>query len=501
MPGSHWTNGAVKALKPPNSPSLRFAQRRRLRQSLGQDGWPALLDAARGDRQPLERLVASALATHSADPFVGEVAGVIESNFASSLKDVDYRSVLDFRLRFLQESVDRQAEARTGPLIQQVGAAEYSRMTGALARHRRIRLREAAGLDKEIAVSTFAVPRSTQSPLESLERGHVAFVSTPIGTGKSDVLLDWLAKSADEAAEHDDLPLPVLIRGDELAGPLEDAVLRQLRARDLAERGADLVIDGVDEAGSRAQALAERAMEFAGRWPRSRVVVSSRAAEAPQGAIDIVLKPWPLDDTKALMAAIVHPGPAPQIEHWAAEVRETIRRPLFAILAAQAPAGSTAYGLIEALVRKSIAGHADVAHRDLAIAIARAEGPVDPREVATISVADFNSARLVKTDQTAWRFELPIYQQWFAAQGVLSGEVPVAEYTANVEEFAKWRYVLAVALSSGSGAKVDGILDGLARWNPGAASWALREVKVSGLGGEERSPSPQKELPRGSCLP
>lgn len=477
LPLRRWSSDLTRSLRGDATLNLTRAGARRLRRTLNDRGWTALVEAARGDRAQLEQ-IASLAANTPAQAL--HVAAAIEVNAARTLEEIDYRSLLDMRLRLLQESADRTIREGARALSQQLGSPEYSRMIAASARLRRWRLRGAAGLDEGQVAASFGLVTPTVHELEGLLPSSVVFITAPLGSGKSDTVLDWMSRSAELAAESSTSPLPVLFRADEVVGPLQDAVLDHVSVRDLQRRGVDLVIDGLDEAGNRAPALAESAIEFVARWPKSRVAIASRTSAIPRGVKHVELEMWELEETEALIR-VVSNGSRTSSWSWSDELKESVRRPLFALFAAQTPADVGPYEMIDTLVRRSIKSADNNAHRDLAIAIVRADGPIDPHEIASISPNSFTNDRLVNTSDSRWRFELPIFLQWFAAQGILNGLVPLSEVTKDSAEFARWRYVLAVALSGASTTKFDEILQAIALWNPGAAGWVIKEIRTSGL--------------------
>jgi len=477
LPLRNWSSELTRSLRSDTTLGLTRLGARRLRRALDDRGWSALIAAARGDRSQLEQIASLAgIEPSQALDFTAS----IEANAARALQEVDYRSLLDMRLRLLQESADRTVSEGARALSQQIGNAEYSRMVASSARLRRWRLRLSVGLSERQVAASFGTVTPTLEKLERLRPGKIVFVTGPLGSGKSDTVLDWISRSADMAIHSASSPLPVIFRADEIVGPLQDAVLDHVSARDLQRLGIDLVIDGLDEAGVRSLTLAEGAVEFVARWPKSRIVIASRTSAVPRGAGHAEIDLWKPEDAEALIE-LASEGARTSSWSWSEELKESVRRPLFALLAAQTPEGIGPYEMIDALVRKAIKSADNNSHRDLAIAIVRADGPINPHEVASISTNSFTNDQLVNTSDRLWRFELPIFLQWFAAQGVLNGIVPVSELTESLEAFARWRYVLAVALSGASSTKFDELLQEIAAWNLGAASWVLKEIRTSAL--------------------
>jgi hypothetical protein len=118
---------------------------------------------------------------------------------------------------------------------------------------------------------------------------------------------------------------------------------------------------------------------------------------------------------------------------------------------------------------------------ELAVCLTRAGRAIDPRQIQNLDLISLRSTRLVEFVGPRVRFSLPIFQQWFAAQAVLSGRVSAAEFIADVRSFGRWRYVLAVAVASGTHETMTPVLEQVAAWNPGAAAWVLGEGKNAAL--------------------
>lgn len=479
--GRHWTTKLVATVGKYPDISTTRAQRRRLRKAMGAFGWELMLRSTRGEPEPLRETVSAALGSGSRQQS-DSVATALEANFARSLSSEDFSSVLTMQLVDLRAATARSENKKTGALSNQLGEADYARTVGRMARYRRWRRREVVGLSRDQIAATFGLPDRRVPELEVLAPGGIVFVTAAIGSGKSDTAFEWLARHAEAAVADETLPLPVLLRGDSIPGELETEVLHQLTAAQLLKRGARIVLDGLDEANERALGIAEQAVELASKWPRISIIVTSRISSVPAGVDHVRMSEWSASDAIGLMAAIRSPRDAPSQYMWTVDLRESVRRPLFAILAAQAEDATNAYELISRLVTKSMKRSTDVAHAKLAIEILRRGDAVDLRELSDVAEADLDTDRLVSQIGGRWQFELPIFLQWFAAHGVLSGSVTVDEYTRDVAAFGRWRYVLAVAIAGATAKTADEILAAISNWNPGAASLLIGEVASARLG-------------------
>lgn len=469
--GRHWTRQLAEVVSKEEGLSRR--ERRALAKVLA-SSWDPIIGWTRGDEQPLRDRLRAVIPD---DDRAEVVAAVIVANVSRSLAPADQSAWIDARL------ADLQSQARNrggGALSAELGEVRYSQAVARQCRWRRWELRRSAGLDKAQIGSTFQLEDHSTQSLERLEQGQVCFVIAPLGSGKSDWALSWLTKSADRSSVSRTLPLPLLIRADAISGNLDAAVRDQISVQHLTTRGADIVLDGLDEAGELSNSLASQAREFVHRWPLARIVVTSRADEA-SSSDQVHIEP--LSDEEAL--ALINSIRRQELNTWYSvdeQLRDAVHRPLFAIFFALDPRPSTPYELISTMAQGAGAIGPRSAFRDLAIAVMKKGAPVDPREVP--SLGDLSKAdrdRFLSHGGPRWNFVLPIFLQWFAAQGVIDGTIPEADYTSSLAAFGRWRYVLALALSGADDEVVDRILESVATFNPGAASWLIKETRSSAL--------------------
>jgi len=173
---------------------------------------------------------------------------------------------------------------------------------------------------------------------------------------------------------------------------------------------------------------------------------------------------------------------------WSGGMRATVRRPFFALAAGIMLASGTPprgeADLIRALVEQALAtgtersavtqGETRAVLEKLGVELTRSgrDGlSFSERQVARSSrlVADGANGSVL--------FSLPIFQHWFAAQAIISGDVPADEVVVGRRSFSRWRWAAAVAaLTLDDFAKVDALLGAWVVQNPGAAAWIIREA-------------------------
>jgi hypothetical protein len=74
-------------------------------------------------------------------------------------------------------------------------------------------------------------------------------------------------------------------------------------------------------------------------------------------------------------------------------------------------------------------------------------------------------------------FALPVFEQWFAAQALLTSPPTIAEALANPQSFDRWRWAIAIAVMSGDDHQVDDLIEACLRMNPGAGAWVVAQVE------------------------
>ncbi|MCA4729530.1 hypothetical protein [Mycobacterium avium] len=255
-----------------------------------------------------------------------------------------------------------------------------------------------------------------------MSSGQFIVLTGALGTGKSDRAEGWIRSAAELAQSDPDAPLPVWVAIDDLESSLEVHLQREVGVLALETVGADIVIDGLDQRADRAERTIGYADSLTRRWPRSRVVLTSRATHNVRDSVVIRVDPMPKSYGRKLVSLVA--GTA-QVGDLRPEIEEALERPLFALLIGQqASSGelTTMTEVIEGVVRK-VVGREDkdlYPHlRQLAIRTTTTARPVDPE-----SFVDFDVASKLR-DSPWWRPE--------------SGVNRLAEVLASVGDVTRWR--------------------------------------------------------------
>jgi hypothetical protein len=363
--------------------------------------------------------------------------------------------------------------------------SEYLARATSVSQARATSRRRGTGLTEDQVARCIRYQPGVPQALTELRPGEIRVLHGPLGAGKSDIAEQWLRSNIAAAAGETDSAVPVWIDIDDLDRALEARVLEEVGLAALERVGVDLVVDGLDQRSAKAAGALRQSEEFVHKWPRSRLLLTSRSTEGLDERILLDAPPMSAGEASALMAAVAgrRVGPfGPQID-------PALSRPLFALLVSQhATAAVGATGIPEVIDRVvsrvvSQEGYNLYAElRELAVATIRAGGPVDPVTFAPADVAErIRRSPLVSTADNKSSFALATFEQWFAARAIVEDQVDVVEVLTSLESFSRWRYVLAIVLAAAQPAQADPVMAALARWNPGAASWVVTETTSGGL--------------------
>ncbi|MGW2051544.1 hypothetical protein ACWCPF_41355 [Streptomyces sp. NPDC001858] len=351
-----------------------------------------------------------------------------------------------------------------------------------------------------------ALPTAVVAPTRS---GRVVVLEGSFGTGKS--LAAERQHQQDIAAARVDAraPIPVHLVAQHIQGNVIDAATRVARALgEPAARGVALVVDGLDEPGPiRGKELLDQAFGWAAsaageRW---RILVTARPGLEMDATSRRVMPELSEDEAAALMDRLGGSGFV--VRSQSSMVRSVLRRPLFAIIAAQLQRDrerlpNSPVAFLEALVTRALRDVESVQEeraerllQRLAAAcvstggVAVAADVGSPGEVRAL----LGTRLVVRLGDRYLAFALPVLEQYFAGQALLAGGA-LAEVVQSVELLDRWRYGLAMAIASGGWEPVGTVLDPLLRAQPGIAAWAVHEALPRDVPEEE---GPRPDLPAG----
>lgn len=249
--------------------------------------------------------------------------------------------------------------------------------------------------------------------------------------------------------------------------------------------GADIVVDGLDQRADRAETTVRQAISLTKRWPRCRVVLTSRASHGIGKSRLVEVKPLSKAQGQQLVGLVA--GVA-RIGNLSPQIEEALERPLLALLIGQQSTldqHTTVTEVIEGVVRKIVSSEDQDLYEDLlrlAVETVSTGRRVDPEAFAGFKVASqIRQSPFVTNTSQGVSFSLATLEQWFAARALLEGVIDVSETLRSLVSFDRWKYVLSMVLASGEPSRVDAIMASVARWNPGAIAWIIDETETTGL--------------------
>ncbi|MEU8001510.1 hypothetical protein AB0B66_10155 [Catellatospora sp. NPDC049111] len=361
--------------------------------------------------------------------------------------------------------------------------------TAAKARARRS-VRLSALVPAQKVAEVIAWMAGNEEHLDVVPEGSVRVLVAPMGAGKSERALRWLEEGLGIAESNGERDVPLWLNAREITGSLESAVGDGLGAE--PANGCRIVIDDLDGVSLRkADHLLMQARELVTVWPRACVLATARpGVPVHQGEV-VRVEPWPRRRGGDLLRLLV--GERIPWGIWAPETSALLGSPLtvLAFAARINASGDTNVTRLELLsdvagtiIRSRLAEQAtEETWRDLAqlairildssSAVRTSSFGIEPR------VRKMTATDLVVDDEGLLSFALPLFEQHYGAQAIISDAVDL-DTIAAPDAFARWRYAIAFAVASGEPRRQEQLMKRLAQLHPAAASWVLSEVAPDG---------------------
>ena len=369
---------------------------------------------------------------------------------------------------------------------------------------------EAAGVDTALALELahdMSVGTAPELTLPNVDR-PLRVLRGDIGAGKS--LAGERFHQAAIAAQLAcaSAPVPVYVRARDAVGGLEAQVTTSAEGLgDPRQQGADVVIDGLDEAGTGVAAdLLRQARVLARIWPSTRILITSRPLSVVEDSSELVDLPrLDRDQANGLVGRIAgFEVTVGREAGWPQNLRDAICLPLFAVLfgvylrrsGGQMPMsrGELLRTLVEDGIGRVGENVRPVLRRLAVRSLGRQGGAVPEAEVATpLEVSHLEDTRLVVVRDRTIVFPLIVIAQWFAAESLAEGESPIQEIVEAAEQLENWRYPLAIVAGTYSYQQVTAILGPLATAHPGFASQVVEEGLAKWSNAEDVLPPGARE--------
>jgi len=323
----------------------------------------------------------------------------------------------------------------------------------------------------------------------SLSEKGLVLLEGDFGSGKSTAGERLHQRAVERALTEPTVPVPVYLSAREVRGPLRDAVLGAAVGLGApAQLGAHIVLDGIDELGLHAaRDFIEQARVLVRLWPHTRCLLTARPSDMLNRFVEHV--PMPLLTDKEVRALAGRIAGVRGWTDWPSSVWATARRPLFALVAASLrntpgrPIPRTAAGFLDELVQRALErtgqleNDAQAGLRRLAALTLTSGGTIPQGEFGVEpDIQRLLATRLVVRRGRTLVFTLPVIEQYFGAQALLTGTVKAETAWGSLESFDRWRDAVVLAVGSGSWEQVSALLTDLAGRYPGAAAWVVKKA-------------------------
>jgi hypothetical protein len=353
-----------------------------------------------------------------------------------------------------------------------------------------VRRLEAIGIPDELA-GALATELAVPDPSSEVAGAALRVISEEVGAGKS-TAGERLHLAAIERAHVDvGARLPLFVEARGLDHDLATEVEGWWDRRELADRGLDLIVDGLEEVGTRRAAdLVLDVRSLLRQWPRSRALLVHRpiALGVDEGErVHVTLLEEP--EAIALIARVAGRAIQPAMVHgWSDSVRAAIRHPLFALGAGLALSGDQTFvspiELIDRLAHHATARldwttSAPVLGRAAAASVDVGHHPVPVNEATRTAaeravLADTRLVTLLEDGTFTW--QVVLLAEWFAAQHLLQEPRLSEAIVGDAERLDRWRYALVLAAEVGGFDAAKPILGTLARRAPAMAGWVIEHA-------------------------
>jgi hypothetical protein len=409
--------------------------------------------------------------------------------------------------------VEAILEAYFGETRQYNNRLQYIDQQKKLSRSRCIDLWQAVGVSRSEAIQ-LADDSSVGAPWTEIQPtagNPLRVLIGEFGAGKSLLTERLFQRALTQALESPDAPTPVYLKAKEVVGQLQEAIERVVNELGGSlSKGVAVIVDGADEVPSSllARQLLSEARILVNTWSEVTVFISSR----PLPSLDIenlvssgeALFIPPLSDEHAHTlvkrisgqnialpyAALKYPQP----------VLEAIRRPLFAVLlgrylkdrdtAVPNSAGELLIHLVQTSLQQATVHHnssqsSDIEQllRNLAVLCTKSNtGWVHKTEVGLLSnLQILLNSRLVVEENGNIGFSLPILTQWFASHSLAYGSVSLNDFIDDIEQLERWRYALAILVSSSNHEIVSQVITPVVSHQPAFAAEIIKEELARGI--------------------
>ena len=310
------------------------------------------------------------------------------------------------------------------------------------------------------------------------------------GSGKTLASHRLFQRAIADVIDDSSRPFPIFLEAREIGGPVRHLIADKCRGNAEPRRQSVLVIvDGIDEMGSNeATTLLRDLAIYADANPKAIILATARplpGLQRPSSSIGV--PELDSDQAAQLIQRVVGDTTGPfNPAYWRDSVRESAKLPLFAIMIGawlgrhNRYVSLSGYALVEDVAREALresSGNSEDMDRLLqllAVGTTTRGGRIQPHEVTRIAAQQriLTDSRLVRENQDAIDFSLPIFREWYAARTILEGTVSLEDIDLTSD---RWTIPLSIVAHSNDGVMARSAMEALASTNLGMASTVLKD--------------------------
>ncbi len=380
-------------------------------------------------------------------------------------------------IRALRTPVD---PSRTQELMRN-RAESYSRC--------RVMLR-ALGIEDGLAAE-FANDQGVGKVLK-IEGPGLHVVVGPQGSGKSLACHRLFQIAVDSALNDPTQPYPIFIRADEIVRSLRQIIEQRCQGYVNAHvQELMVIVDGIDEQGSRAATMILRDLEtYAGANQNSLAVAAVRPLPGiPIDPTAIKIPPLNVEQQRRLIERISGTPLDPHDPRsWPDSIKESVRLPLFAIMIGiwlrtnPKVSNLSVHSLVHNMAQYALqeTGHntaaTDELLKRLAARTTTCGAPVYLHDVVA-SLADLPKladSRLVFQSRGQIDFSLPIFREWYAAMAIAEGTVAIEDIDLTSD---RWTIPIEIVVHSQNTTTARSIMEQVVSKNVNVAAAVLKDYE------------------------
>jgi hypothetical protein len=321
--------------------------------------------------------------------------------------------------------------------------------------------------------------------------GGLRVLVGPMGAGKTEMAHRWFMEGIEAAMADPAARPPTWLDARAAVSGLRVA-LQAVWGSVVGDDGrCRIVLDRLNAIGAeQGRQVLDEARQLAVLWPGAEILITTRPGVPLAPDEEIGISPWSVDRGLQLAELLTGSYLPPGLT--TAENVDAMRRPLSALaVAARLAAGQRTdlsrwellAGLADQSIRACRPDEATPALWPLLTCLAQqildVGAPIPAGQFGSHpEVWQVTDSGLVSLDRSGClSFVLPVFELHFGAEAIRTRLLSIEEAAAD-HAFPRWRYAIVFAVGTARPDDAEGLLERLARANPGAACWVLGELST-----------------------